>query len=163
MTLLNRDAILAADDREYEDVECPEWGGTVRVRAMSGTERDSYEASCVQERPVYDGRGRPVKGQYEFRRTLDNVRAKLVVRCVVNEDGSRMFEDGDAFALGEKSAAALDRVFDVAARLSRISDSDIEELAGNSGAGQSGDSPSISPSSSAAPSASSSDGLTPPS
>jgi hypothetical protein len=33
--------------------------------------------------------------------------------------------------LGEKSAAALQRVFEVGQRLSGLSDGDVEELAGN--------------------------------
>ncbi len=150
--LLDRDSILKAEDLETEEVDVPEWGGAVLVRALSGTERDSYEASCMQERPVLDARGKPVKGRTEMVRTLANVRAKLVVRSIVDGDGKRLFTDADASALGEKSAAALDRVFEVAARLSRLSDEDIEELAGNSEAAQSGDSPSTSPGTSDAPS-----------
>ena len=39
--------------------------------------------------------------------------------------------DADMEALGEKSAAALQRVFDVARRLSGMSESDVEELTKN--------------------------------
>jgi hypothetical protein len=149
--LLDKDAILKAEDLTTEECDVPEWGGTVLVRALSGTERDSYESSCMQERPVLDARGKPIKGRTEMVRTLANVRAKLVVRCIVDSDGSRLFTDTDAAALGEKSAAPLDRVFEVAARLSRLSEEDIEELAKNSGAAQSGDSSSTSPESSDSP------------
>lgn len=127
---LSRDAILGADDLQYEDLDVPEWGGIVRVRSLSGAERDNYEASMRLQRGK------------EFIANMANVRAKLVVRCVVDEDGKRLFTDNDAPALGEKSAAALDRVFEVAARLSRLSDEDVDELAGNSAAAQSGDSTS---------------------
>lgn len=141
--LLSRDDILKADDIETREVPVPEWGGTVRVRALTGKDRDAYEASCMQER---------AKGQMV--RNLANVRAKLVVRSIVDDDGNRIFQDSDANALGAKSAAALDRVFAVAAELSRLSEEDVDELAGNSGAAQSGDSSSTSPESSAAPSGS---------
>lgn len=33
--LLTIDAILAADDIQFMDVACPEWGGTVRIYALS--------------------------------------------------------------------------------------------------------------------------------
>ncbi|MEU5950323.1 hypothetical protein ABZ793_32935, partial [Micromonospora sp. NPDC047465] len=50
MALLNRDAILAAEDRTYEEVNCPEWGGSVRLRSITGAQRDAYEQSLVQQR-----------------------------------------------------------------------------------------------------------------
>jgi hypothetical protein len=130
MTLLSRDAILHADDIEYEDVDVPEWNGAVRVRALTGTERDAYEASMSQQRGK------------NYVRNLANIRAKLVVKTVVDEQGERVFSDQDANALGKKSASALDRIFEVAARLSRLSDEDVEELAGKSDSEVSDDSTS---------------------
>jgi len=44
LTLLTKDAILAAEDAVFEDVHVSEWGGTVRVKALSGLERDRFEA-----------------------------------------------------------------------------------------------------------------------
>jgi hypothetical protein len=143
--LLSREEILEAQDLETEIVPVPEWGGDVRVKGLTGEERDSYEAACLQERPSYDAKGKQVRGRTEMARNLSNVRAKLVARSIVGEDGERLFTDHDVAVLGKKSAAALERVFDVAARLSRLSDEDVEELAGNSDAAQSGDSPSSSP------------------
>jgi hypothetical protein len=58
-----------------------------------------------------------------------NVRAKVVTRCVVGDDGNRLFTDSDVVALGGKSAAALERVYAVAARLSGLSDDDQEGMA----------------------------------
>lgn len=118
MTLLSRDQILAANDRETVDVEVPEWGGTVRVRALSGAERDAYEVALAGVRP--DGSARV---------NLVNVRARLIALAVVDETGARMFSDADVEALGEKSGIAMQRVFEVAQRLSGLTDEDIEELA----------------------------------
>lgn len=125
---LSRDAILGADDLEYEELDVPEWGGTVRVRSLSGAERDAYEASMRLQRGK------------EFIANMANIRAKLVAKCVVDENGERIFTDNDAPALGEKSASALDRIFEVAARLSRISDEDVEELGKASESDLAGDS-----------------------
>jgi hypothetical protein len=58
-----------------------------------------------------------------------NVRAKVVTRCVVDDDGNRLFTDADVVQLGGKSAAALERVYAVAARLSGLSDEDQEAMA----------------------------------
>jgi hypothetical protein len=53
-----------------------------------------------------------------------------------------LFTDEDVAALGQRSAAALERVFDAASRLSGLSAEDMEELAKNSESGQSGGSTS---------------------
>ncbi len=117
MSLLSKDAILGADDRRTVDVEVPEWGGTVRVRALSGAERDAYEIALAGVRP--DGSRRP---------NLVNVRARLVAMACVDESGSRLFTDADVEALGAKSGTAMQRVFDTAQRLAGLSDADVEEL-----------------------------------
>jgi len=116
MALLSRDAILAADDREYEVVPCPEWGGEVRLRSLTGAERDAYEQSLVQTR----GKSREMN--------LRNARAKLVALCAVDENGKRLFTDADVNALGKKNAKPLDRLFDVARRLSGLSEDDVDRL-----------------------------------
>ena len=125
MAYLTRDAILQADDLLFEDVEIPEWGGMVRVRGLTGAERDAFEAEIVEQRGK------------KTRLNMQNFRAKLVARSVVNGDGQRLFSDKDAHALGKKSAAALNRVFEVAQRLSGLSDKDVEELVENFAEGQS--------------------------
>lgn len=116
---LTRDAILKAQDLPVEEVEVSEWGGVVRVRGLTGAERDAFEQSIVEQRGK------------NTRMNLRNIRAKLVALTVVDENGNRIFSDEDAEALGKKSAAALDRIFAVAQRLSGLRPEDVEELAGN--------------------------------
>jgi len=128
MAYLGRDEILQVDDLQYEDVEVPEWGGVVRVRGLTGAERDAFEES------IMDQRGK------KFRVLLQNLRAKLVALSIVDEAGKRLFSEGDVGKLGTKSAAALQRVFEAAQRLSGISDEDVDELVKNSSSGQSDDS-----------------------
>ena len=57
-----------------------------------------------------------------------NMRAKLVARSVVGDDGEPVFTQNDVAALGELSAAALDRVFEAASRLSGLNEKDLEEM-----------------------------------
>lgn len=115
---LSREQILGADDRKVESVPVPEWGGDVLVRGLSGAERDAYEAGIV----VMGGDG-------NRHLNVANMRGRLVALCCVDENGERLFSAEDATALGEKSAGALERVFDVARRLSGLTDGDVEELA----------------------------------
>jgi hypothetical protein len=51
---------------------------------------------------------------------------------IVDEEGNRLFSDADVKLLGQKSAAALDKLFEVAQKLSGLKDEDVEELAKNS-------------------------------
>jgi hypothetical protein len=87
---------------------------------MTGTARDEWERASLD-----------IKGE-SVRQNLDNVRAKLVAATVVDDKGKRLFSAGDVKALGLKSGAPLDRLFAVAQRLSRITEADVDELAGNS-------------------------------
>lgn len=119
MSLLTKDAILKADDLTFEDVAVPEWGGTVRVRMLTGAERDAFEDSVVSRK------GKNVKTN------LSNIRARLVALCLVDANNNRLFEDTDVRALGKKSAAALDRVFSKAQELNGLTEKDVEELAEN--------------------------------
>lgn len=113
---LSRDAILAASDMQTETLHVPEWGGSVIVRSMTGAQRDAYESSLMIGR----GQNQQVN--------VKNARAKLVVRCVVDEQGKQLFSDEDVKALGAKNASAIKRVFDVGARLSGLSDDDFAEM-----------------------------------
>jgi hypothetical protein len=124
--VLTRAEILEADDRRVESVDVPEWGGSVMVRSLTGTERDQYEATILSMR------GTDVKV------TLANAHAKLVARACVDDAGTRLFTDDDVTGLGRKNAAALERVYTVAARLSGLSKSDVDEMVKNSDALPSG-------------------------
>lgn len=120
--LLTKEEILGALDIETRRVEVPEWGGAVLVRGLSGAERDRFEDESLERRG---------KKATDVRANLANIRARLVALTLVDGDGKLLFTAGDIKALGNKSASALARVYDVAARLSGLTDEDVDELAGN--------------------------------
>lgn len=117
--LLNKEQIKSVSDLETQDVKVPEWGGTVRLKSLTGAERDRFEASVVQ------GQGRNTTVN------MQNLRAKLVAQSAISEDGKALFTEEDVKWLGEKSAKALNRLFNAAQQLSGLSESDVKELAGN--------------------------------
>jgi len=117
--VLSKEAILSAQDLTYEEVEIPEWKGKVRVKSLSGSERDEYESSLVENR------GKDVKVN------MQNARSKLVCLCLVDENNNRLFSNKDIESLGAKSASALDRIFKVAQRLSGLGEDDIKALTEN--------------------------------
>jgi hypothetical protein len=120
MAVLTKEQILAADDIKTERVPVPEWGGEVIVKSLTGRQRDEFEGSMIEQR-----------GKRAVMNTA-NMRAKLVAWSVVDEAGQRLFSNGDIGDLGEHSAAAVNRIYSVAARLSGLSDEDVEEMVGKS-------------------------------
>jgi len=116
MGILGREAMLAATALPRETVAVPELGGDVIVQGMSGTARDTFEGSMFKQR----GKTRELN--------MQNIRAKLVALCVVDEAGARVFRDEDVPALGLIRADILDRLFSVAQRLSGLREQDIDEL-----------------------------------
>lgn len=113
--VLGRDLILAAEDVVVETVAVPEWGGHVYVRGMTALDRGRIEDIC--------SRGGGV--------TIASLREQIAVKTVCDSVGVLILEPSDVAKLGEKSAAALDRIFQVAQRLSGMGEDAVEELAGN--------------------------------
>lgn len=122
MGFLSREQILEAEDREFGTVPCPEWGGEVRLRSITGTQRDSYEQSLMQS----NGADRKMN--------LRNARVKLIVLCAVDETGRPLFTAEDVAQLGRKNAAPIDRLFDACRRLAGMSPEDVDKLTEDFGA-----------------------------
>lgn len=109
MAILTRDMILASDDLPREHVAVPEWGGDVLVRGMTTRER----------------------GELIGGRDTATVDARLVMRCVIDEQGKALFSEADISALAERSAVAMARVAVVAWRLSGLSADSVESAEKN--------------------------------
>ncbi|MFC8985186.1 hypothetical protein [Streptomyces sp. NPDC057115] len=122
MALLSKEQITTADDRQWEDVPVPEWGGTVRLLGMSGTERNAYQSSLV----VIGSNGSVQ------RMNMADQLAKLVGKCLVGEDFERLFTDREIKALGAKNGAVLERLGKICQRLSGLRKEDMEEAEGKS-------------------------------
>lgn len=122
MKELTRDELLALTDVPKEALELPQVG-IVYVRGMSGKERDQWENALMV--------GRGTNRRVDIR----NARARLAVRCLVDAHGVRLFDDKDAERLGNIRADHLQRIFNVAQRLSGVSDEDLDELGKSSGNG----------------------------
>lgn len=115
---LTKEQILAMQDFEIEEVKIPEWGGeSVYVRSMTGKCRDNFEKAVV------DAGDSEEKHGYLF-----NIRARYCALTACDEKGNLLFEPEDMEAIGQKSGAALDRIFEAARRLNKMSEEDVEEM-----------------------------------
>ena len=108
--ILNREAILAADDYHREYVDMPEWGGGVYIQAISA--KTGLEIAA--------------------RETSDTDRTRtfietLLVSSVVDEGGHPLFTNEDIPALMEKSRGAIDRLSNAIMKLNKIGSEDAEK------------------------------------
>jgi len=124
-TILNRAAILAANDLATVTVDVPEWGGAVIIRSMTGAQRDAYETSLMTK----DSSGR-------YSVDTENMRAKLVIFTAVDETGSPLFTPDDLPALASKNAAVIERLFVAAQRINGLSKDAVADAEKNSVSGQ---------------------------
>lgn len=129
--LLTADEILNTPDLPTKRVRVPEWKADVLIRCMTGRERDGFESWLLSART--DDGGPP------------NVRARFLSMTICNEEGGLLFTPAQIDALGDKSGAALERVFFEAQKYNRVTPADLAELQGNLDGDLSADSPLSSP------------------
>jgi hypothetical protein len=137
--MLTKSQILAAADLRTQAVPVPEWGGEVRVRLLTAAEREEITSIWTAHKSADDA----TKG------TL--TRDAMLLRCTVDADGRRLFDDADLPALKQKSAVAIGRVVDAAFELNAMAPDALETATKNSSADLTDASSSDSPVSSAAP------------
>ena len=111
--LLTKEQILNADDRASIETNVPEWGGSVYVRVMSGTERESFEREWTSTEE----------------KLLPQYKVKLLRRCLCDDKGETLFTNEDLAALGEKNALVLDRLFTECMKLNGFAKDSVEEAA----------------------------------
>lgn len=102
----------------------PELGGTIYVRGMAGKERDRFEEGL-----------RIRKGKRTGQSDLRNFRAVMAVKVIVDHDGERLLNDGDADLIGRLPAGVLDRILAKCHELSGLAEDDVDDL-GNDSASQ---------------------------
>jgi hypothetical protein len=127
---ITRDSVASIDDLKRQWVDIPEWGGGCYVRGLTALERTKLERSMV------DSRGNPNMGG------LDYLRVRLVLYSAINDDGIRIFKDADQSLIEGKSIQAVERIANVAARLSGLDAQAVAELTGKSDTTPNDDSPS---------------------
>jgi hypothetical protein len=122
---LGRGTILEVVDTRTEDVEVPEWGGTVRIRELTAKEREEFEGEVTK---VYRHQQVGAKSADGFNIELYAHKMKVsVVRMgVIDANGKNLFTKADEPVLGRKSARSINLLY---SRISKLSKLDEEEEA----------------------------------
>lgn len=115
--MLNREAFLSGAGTTLPREKVKAFGDEVWVQGLTASERDEFEASCMEPDGSTNVRG---------------MRSRLITYCVVDEDGKRLFQPTDALKIGNLPAVQIVRVSDVAMRLSGLLKEDLKELEKNS-------------------------------
>jgi len=118
---LSKEEIFGLCDRKptVEVVNVPD-AGEFRIRVMGGADRDSFEASNY----TTDDKGK-------LKPDLRNVRARLLVRCLCNEAGERLFTDADAPKLGKMASSLAVPLYDRCRKLNKLDDKDVDDAEKN--------------------------------
>lgn len=117
---MSKEQILASADFNYEEIEA--FGGIVRIREMSAEEREGFEKEFSKA-----GAG---TGSVDLSKVGKNMRARLVVSCVVDAAGQNIFADQDVEKLAKKSASDVDKIFSACMKLSGITGDEVVAAAG---------------------------------
>lgn len=107
-----RETILAARDIDREIVDVPEWGVSIEVRSMSAGARLSLLQHASQSGTV----------------ELNNMIPGLIVACCFDpESGDAIFTDKDASLLLAKNTRVIERLAEVAMKLSKMLPEAVDE------------------------------------
>jgi hypothetical protein len=107
-----RDLILSAP-LPREEVPVPEWGVSVFVRTMTGTERERFEEEHLKAPDTRFG-------------------ARLMVATLSDGDGQAIFTEADIASVAETSSVVIARLIPIAMRMNALGKSDMETLEKNS-------------------------------
>lgn len=121
MSILTKDELLSlAGDLKFEDVPVPELkeGGVVRVRELSGNDRDALE----------DLIGLKPDGSIN----LQALRSKTLSLAIVDENGDRLFTPEEIEELGKLSGKVIVRLYARVSELSGLGRSEMEKILKNS-------------------------------
>lgn len=117
--VLSKNDIRNAKPLSTVEVEMPEWDGVVILREMTGAARDRMENEIAKRR-----NGNAIN--------MEGLRPMLIILCAVDAEGKPLFTEDDATWLNEeKSATAIERLFDVAQKLNKIGTDAVQAEVGN--------------------------------
>ena len=120
--MIDRDTFLKPIPRRRERVPLPEFGNghACWVYGWTAGERTAWEKEFQKPNGKTD------------KAKQNEIRERLVVRCVRDDNGQPLFTNDDLEAIRQQDAAVVERIVNAALTITGVTENDIEELAGNS-------------------------------
>lgn len=113
-----RNKILNAADVESEIVEVKQWDVKIKIKGMTGKQRDALLQGCINQKTGVTN--------------MEKMNTQLVLECCFDPDtDEKVFEAADADLIANKSAGALSKVIAVASRLSGLDEDTVEKAEKN--------------------------------
>ena len=106
--MLTKEQINTVQDNNIEAVFVPEWNGEVCVKGMSAIDANTLFLATP------DGKNA-------------NMMGLVLVRCLCDEQGNRLYADDEAELIGKHPSKVLKPLLDVAMRLSGLGDEGLEK------------------------------------
>ncbi len=108
-----RDQIRKAQDRTSQITEVPEWGVTVEIRSMTGTQRSAIVTALTSDDD----------------NKMEALWGGMLVSCVYDpQTGDPVFKEDDAeWLLNEKSSTVLDRLSNVCLQVAGIVEGAVDD------------------------------------
>ena len=110
---INKQQIFASRDLKEKMVDMPEWGGEVKIRALSVREQLQYDEYLGTEPKEVE------------------MALHLIIAACVNDDNSKLFDVSDIEMLKEKSSKNLFFLVNEILSLNKQQPKDSDELAKN--------------------------------
>lgn len=125
--MLTRDMILKAQDYSKEEVDVPEWGGSIFLRQMTVTASDEMQQIFLRL-----GGGGEINanqnGSIRDAQALKGLRVAMVSRCLCDDKGRLLFDDDEGRELlAQKSSVVIERLYDIAMRINKMAEEVVEE------------------------------------
>jgi hypothetical protein len=115
---LDRSQILSKKSAfPKQEVQIPEWEGSVWVRSLTVGERDQIDSEFNAARS---------KGK-----TPDNLRARMIIKGCCDAAGQPLFTDADLIEINKLPATILEKIFDAILKINRIGAGSVEDAEKN--------------------------------
>ncbi len=110
---LNKHQIFAADDLAEKYVDMPEWGGDVKIKALSVAEQLDYDAFLAKAPSEMD------------------MAIKLILLGCIDDKNNKLFNEDDADLLKNKKSDSIFKLVSEIIKLNQQRPQDVDNLAKN--------------------------------
>lgn len=113
--LFNKDALLGAPKRRFATIEIADLG-KVRIRSLTEGERSRIEASMM-------GKGGEINSN-----KLADLKCRMIVECVVDDDGNQVYTNTDIDRLRQQDCKVTNDISNAIEAHCGFSKADLENL-----------------------------------